>query len=137
MFLSSEPHLLAKVCSGAATCPMASGSASPRGELQRCHVFFSSGPRLPTEVGSDAATWPWPRLLERRAPVLPRTPCPQRAVDHMNKERPSCPRCSWACMCPKHGRILSRRLQGVRTGHYILVQQCNVDPADHSWTWLQ
>jgi hypothetical protein len=60
--------------SDAATCPMAPGSASPRGEIRRCHVFLSSGPHLPTEVGSDAATWPRPRLPERRAPVLPCTP---------------------------------------------------------------
>jgi hypothetical protein len=76
MFLSSGPRLPAEMGSDAATCHMASGSASPRGELQRYHVFLSSGPRIPTEVGSDAVTWPRPRLPERRAPVLPRTPRP-------------------------------------------------------------
>jgi hypothetical protein len=90
----SAPDLAspAEVGSGAATCPMALGSASPRGELRRCHVFLSSGPRLPAEVGSGTATWPWPHLPERRATVLSRTPRSQRAVDHMNKEMPSCPR---------------------------------------------
>jgi hypothetical protein len=47
-----------------------------RGGLRRCHVFLSSGPRLPAEVGSGAATWPWPHLPERRAPVLPHAPQP-------------------------------------------------------------
>jgi hypothetical protein len=56
--LSSGPCLPNKVSSGAATCPMFSGSASPNGELWCYHV---------------------PHGL-------------QRAVDHRNKERPSCPR---------------------------------------------
>jgi hypothetical protein len=54
----SGPRLPVEVGSGAATCPMAPGSASLRGELRRCHVFLGSGPRLPAEVSSDAATWP-------------------------------------------------------------------------------
>jgi hypothetical protein len=88
------PRLLTESSSGAATCssapdlaslprwapalpcPMALGSPSPKGELRRCHVFLSSEPRLPAEVGSSAATWPRPRLPVRRAPVLPRTPRP-------------------------------------------------------------
>jgi hypothetical protein len=58
VFLSSGPHLPAKVGSGAPTCPMALGSVSPSGELRRCHVFLSFGPHLPAEVGSGAATYP-------------------------------------------------------------------------------
>jgi hypothetical protein len=69
-------HLPAEVGSSTATCPMAPGSASLRGELRCYDVFLSSGPCLPIEVGSGAITWPWPRLPERRAPVLPRTPWP-------------------------------------------------------------
>jgi hypothetical protein len=70
------PHLPTEVSSGAAMCPMALGSASLRGELQRCNVFLSSEPRLPIEVGSGAAAWPQPHLPERTAPVLPHTPRP-------------------------------------------------------------
>jgi hypothetical protein len=71
-----EPHLPAEVSCDTAMCPMAPGSTSLRGELLRCHVFLSSGPRLPDEVGFDATTWPQPRLPERRALVQPRTPRP-------------------------------------------------------------
>jgi hypothetical protein len=99
MFLSFGARLSTKVGSDAATCLMAPGSASSRGELRHCNMFLSSGPRLPAEVGSDAATWHWPRLLERRAPVLPRTPWPQRAVNHMNKERSSYPRHATRLAC--------------------------------------
>jgi hypothetical protein len=76
VFLSSGPRLPAEVGSDAATCSMAPDSASLRGELRRCNVFLSSGPRFPAKVGSDAATWHRPRLPERRALVLPRTPRP-------------------------------------------------------------
>jgi hypothetical protein len=51
------PYLPAEVSSGTVTCPMAPGSASPRGELWRCHVFLSYGPCLPDEVSSGAATY--------------------------------------------------------------------------------
>jgi hypothetical protein len=83
------------VGSSAATCPMALGFASPRGELRCCHVFLSFGPRLPIEVGSGAAMCPMasgsasPRG-ELRCFHVPHDL--QRAVDHRNKERPSCPR---------------------------------------------
>jgi hypothetical protein len=106
-----RPRLLAELSSGAAicssaldltspaevgfdavTCHVAPASASPRGDFRRCHVFLNSGPHLPVEVGSGAVMWPRPRLPERRAPVLPCTPWPQRAVNHRNKERSSCPR---------------------------------------------
>jgi hypothetical protein len=40
--LSSGPCLPDKVSFGAATCPMAPGSASPRGELRCCHVPHGS-----------------------------------------------------------------------------------------------
>jgi hypothetical protein len=76
--------------SGAATCssapdltslsrcalvlPRGPDLASTRGELLHCHVFLSSGHRLPAEVGSGAATWPRPRLPKRRTPALPRVP---------------------------------------------------------------
>jgi hypothetical protein len=58
MFLSSGPRLPVKIGSGAATCPMAPGSASPRGVLRRYHV--SSAPDLAS--------------LSRWAPTLPRGP---------------------------------------------------------------
>jgi hypothetical protein len=64
----SGPCLPDEVSSGAATYPMALGSASLRGKLRCCHV--SHGPR--------------------------------QAVDHRNKEMLSCPR---------HARALLRRLQ--------------------------
>jgi hypothetical protein len=54
-------------------CHMAPSSASPRGELRRYDMFLNFEPHLPVEVGSVAATWPWSRLSERIAPVLPRT----------------------------------------------------------------
>jgi hypothetical protein len=72
----SRSHIYVEVSSGATTYSMALGSASSRGELQCCHVFLSSGPHLPDEVSSCAATWPRPRLPERRAPVLARTTPP-------------------------------------------------------------
>jgi hypothetical protein len=53
-----RPCLPDKVSFGAATCSMALGSASLRGELRCCHVPHD----------------------------------PQQAMDHRNKERPSCPR---------------------------------------------
>jgi hypothetical protein len=99
VFLISGPRLPAELVSGVPTCPMAPGSTSPRGELQCCHVFFSSGSHLPVEVGSGSTTWPRPHLPERRAPVLPRTPRPQRVVDHRNKKRPSCPRHTAGLAC--------------------------------------
>jgi hypothetical protein len=118
VFLSSGSRLPGEVSSGAATCPMAPGSASLRGELRCYHIFLSYGPRLPTEVGSDAATC-YSALdlvsLPRWAPALPRGPglasprgelrcChvlhdPQRAVDHRNKEGSSCPRHATGLTC--------------------------------------
>jgi hypothetical protein len=77
----------------------------------RCHASCSFGPHLYTEVGSGAAMCSSAldlASLPRWAPTLPRGPglasprgelqcChvphgPQRAVDHRNKEMPSCPR---------------------------------------------
>jgi hypothetical protein len=74
VFRGSGPHLLAELSSGAAKCSSALDLASllrwvpmlpcvpwlralspPRGELWHCHVFLSSGPRLPVEVGSGDA----------------------------------------------------------------------------------
>jgi hypothetical protein len=45
-----------------------------QGGLRRCHVFYGSGPYLPTEVGSDAAICPMASGLASRlrwAPMLP------------------------------------------------------------------
>jgi hypothetical protein len=83
-----------------------------RGRLWCCHVPHGSGPRLPTQEGSDAAMCHIasdPASLLKRAPVLPRAPrlrtlppCleglrfyhvfhnPQRVVSLKNKERLSC-----------------------------------------------
>jgi hypothetical protein len=81
----SGPRLSAEMGSGAATCPMARDLASqlrwapalPRapwlqtsppgsGGLQRCHVSYGSGPRLPAEVSSNAAMCPMaPNLTSR------------------------------------------------------------------------
>jgi hypothetical protein len=69
-------RLLVEVGSGAVTCSMVLDSVFLRGKFQRCHVFLSSGPHLPGEVGSGAATWLRSRLPERRALVLPRIPWP-------------------------------------------------------------
>jgi hypothetical protein len=52
------PCFLAELSSGAATCSLASGSASLRGGLRRCHVSHGSGLCL----------------LERRAPTPPCVP---------------------------------------------------------------
>jgi hypothetical protein len=76
--------------------PCGTGLASSRGELRCFRVFLTSGPRLPTEVGSDAATC---HMTPSSASPRGEHQCchvphgPQRAVDHMNKERFSC-RCA-------------------------------------------
>jgi hypothetical protein len=76
-----------------------------------CHVSRGPGPHLLAELSSDGATcFSAPDLasLSRWAPTLPRGPVlvsprgelwcchiphvPQRAVDHRNKERHTCPR---------------------------------------------
>jgi hypothetical protein len=62
-------------------------------------MFLSFESRLPAEVGSEAATWHQPRLSERRAPVLQCTSRHQWAVDHRNKEEPSCPRHAAELVC--------------------------------------
>jgi hypothetical protein len=94
-------------------------ASSPcRVKLRRRHTFLSSVPRLPTEVGSGAATCSSAldlASLPRWAPALPRGPglasprgelwcchvphAPQRAVDHRNKEGPSCPRQTAGLAC--------------------------------------
>jgi hypothetical protein len=107
--------------------PRCPSLTSLRGELRHCRVFLSSVPRLPTEVGSGAATCPMalgsasPRG-EFRCCHIPHGP--QWAVDHRNKERPS--------IFLKRGRMLPRRLQHVQTCRYSSVQQCNAGLADHS-----
>jgi hypothetical protein len=87
-------------------------------ELRRCHAFLSSGPHLPAEVGSSAITCslaPDLASLPRWALALPRGPgltspreelrcChvphdPQWAVDHRNKEGPSCPKHAAGLAC--------------------------------------
>jgi hypothetical protein len=82
------PRLLTREGSGAAMCPTASDPASllgrtptlPRvpwhrilppcsGGLRRCHVSHSTGPRLPTQEGSDATTCPaalWATYLKNK-----------------------------------------------------------------------
>jgi hypothetical protein len=48
-----------------------------RGGLRHCHVTYGSGPHLPAEVGSDAATCsmaPDPVSRPRRVPALPCVP---------------------------------------------------------------
>jgi hypothetical protein len=92
--LSSEPCLSDKVSSGAATCPMAPGSASPRGELWCCHVPHG----------------------------------PQRAVDHRNKERPSCPRHAARLACFQS--TLTRYRDACNTcGHAAIVSFNSATPA--------
>jgi hypothetical protein len=70
------PHFLAELSSGAATCSLALDLTSlPRWALALPRVSWL--PALPSrEESFGAATYP----------------TPQRAVDHRNKERPSCPR---------------------------------------------
>jgi hypothetical protein len=105
------PRLLSKLSSGAATCSSAPDLTSlPRWAPTLPHVpWLRTLP--PREESSSAATCSSALDLAspmRWAPVLPRGPdlassrgelwCyhvphdPQRAVDHRNKERPSCPR---------------------------------------------
>jgi hypothetical protein len=98
--------------------PWPRASSPCRVKLQRCHVFLSSGPRLPAEVGSGPATCSSAldlASLPRWAPALPRGPglaysrgelwrchvphSPQWAVDHRNKEGPSCPRHAAGLAC--------------------------------------
>jgi hypothetical protein len=112
------PHLLAELISGAAT----RSSASDLTFLSR---WVSALPRVPwlralppLEEGSDATTCssaPDLASLPRWAPVLPHGPglassrgvlqcChvphgPQCAVDHRNKEGPSCPRHTAGLAC--------------------------------------
>jgi hypothetical protein len=99
------PRLLAKLSSNAATC----FSALDLTSLQRWTLALprvpwlwalppreeSSGPHLPTEVGSGTAMCP---MAPGSASLKGELQCfhvphgPQRAVDHRNKERPSYPR---------------------------------------------
>jgi hypothetical protein len=116
---SFRPHLPTEVGSGAATCPatldltsLLSWAPAPphvpqlrtsppcQGGLRRCHVSHGSG-------AATCSSAPDLASLPRWAPVLSRGPglassrgelrcChvphgPQRAVDHRNKEGPSCP----------------------------------------------
>jgi hypothetical protein len=105
------PHLLAEVSSGAATWPVAPGLASlPRWAptLPRVPWLRALPPREESSGAATCSSAPNLTSLMRWAPALPRGPglasprgelrcChvshgPQRAVDHRNKEGPSCPR---------------------------------------------
>jgi hypothetical protein len=74
--------------------PRSRTSPPCRGELRRCHVSLSSGPRFHTEVGSDAST-----CLMTPVSASPRgefwcchiSHGPQRAMDYRNKESLSYP----------------------------------------------
>jgi hypothetical protein len=60
-----------------AMCFVAPNLTSCQGGLWRYHVSYSSGPRLPTEVGSNATTClvaPGLSSQLRRALTLPRIP---------------------------------------------------------------
>jgi hypothetical protein len=111
-------HLLAEVSSGAATCSSALDLASlSRWALVLPHVTWLRA-LPPREENSGAATCssaPDLASLSRWAPTLPCDPglaslrgelrcyhvphCPQRAMDHRNKERASCPRHAAGLAC--------------------------------------
>jgi hypothetical protein len=99
---SFRSHLLTEVDFDAATCPTVPDLTSLlrwapvllrvpqlrtlppwQGELQCCHMSHGCGLCL----------------SERRALMLSRTPRPQRAVDHRNKERSSCSRHTNRLVC--------------------------------------
>jgi hypothetical protein len=107
---SFGPHLPAEVSSGAATCPMAPDLTSlPRWALALPHVTWLQAlpPREESFGAVTCSSVTDLASMSRWAPTLPRGPdlaspggelrcChvphgPQRAVDHRNKERPSCP----------------------------------------------
>jgi hypothetical protein len=151
-----RPHLLAELSSGATTRSSVLDLTSlPRWALTLPRVQWLRA-LPPREESSGAATCssaPDLTSLPRWTPALPRGPdlasprgelrcchvphAPQRAVDHKNKKGPSCPKLPAEFTCVQSTVTCYRRLQGVWTGRYSSVQQSNVGPADHSWTWLQ
>jgi hypothetical protein len=114
-----EPCLLTELSSGAATCSSTPDLASlPRWApaLPRVPWLRALPPREESSGAAMCSTALDLASLPRWAPALPRGPdlasprgefrcChvphgPQRAVDHRNKERPSCPRhvAGFACI---------------------------------------
>jgi hypothetical protein len=105
----------------------------------------------PREESSGAATCssaPDLASLPRWAPALPRgldltslrgeLRCchvphdPQQVMYHRNKKGLAIPGTPLGSRVTKaHGRVLPRRLQGVRIDRYSSVQQCSVDAANH------
>jgi hypothetical protein len=108
--LSSKLCLPDEVSSGAATCPMAPGSASLRGELRCRHV--SHDPR---------------RAVDHRNKE--RLSCPSHAA-RLACFQGTLVRYRGACK-------ICMPLQCRSTCRYSVALQCNVGPADHSKTWLQ
>jgi hypothetical protein len=73
-----------------------------RGELRCCHVSCGPKPRLLAELSSGAATRPMAPVSTSSRGGLRRFHVPhgpQQAVDHRNKERPSCPRYAAGLAC--------------------------------------
>jgi hypothetical protein len=118
VFRGPKPHLLAEVSSGDATCSSAPDLASLlrwAPALPRVPWHWALPPRKESSGAATCSSAPDLASLPRWVPALPRGPdlaspwgelrgCHvphglQRAMEHRNKERPSCPRHATGLAC--------------------------------------
>jgi hypothetical protein len=129
-----EPRLLAELSSGVTTCssdPDLASLSSWAPALTHVPWLWALPPREESFGAVTCSSAPDPVSLSRWAPALPRGSgltslrgelryChvphgPQQAMTTEIKKGITTQACSWARMCLKHGRVLSRRLQDVWT----------------------
>jgi hypothetical protein len=151
-----EPRFLAELSSGVTTCssdPDLASLSSWAPALTHVSWLWALPPREESFGAVTCSSAPDPASLSRWAPALPRGSgltslrgelrcCHvphglQQAVDHRNKEGHNYPGMQLGSHVSKARSRVTETPARRADMRYSPIQQCNIVPADHSWTWLQ